>query len=147
MSGIPRGSVLDPLLFILSINDLPDCVKNIVKIFADDLKLIANVFDRASVDNDLQCLEEWEKMWLLEFNLDKCKVLHIELNNNQHLDYTLRNCKLTKSLLEKDMGVLTSDTLLWNDQIESCTSKANQMLCWITRNLMSREKLVMFIKL
>ena len=42
---------------------------------------LANVSDKDSVDNDLKCLEEWEKMWLLEFNLDKCKVLHmIELN-------------------------------------------------------------------
>ena len=143
LSGIPQGSVLGPLLFILFINDLPDCVKNTVKIFADDLKLIANVSDKASIDNDLKCLEDWEKMWLLEFNLDKCKVLHIELNNNQHLDYTLNNCKLIKSVQEKDLGVLTSGTLLWNDQIESCISKANQMLCWITRNLISREKLLM----
>ena len=41
------------------------------------------------------------------------------------------------------MGVLTSGTLLWNDQIESCISKANQMLCWISRNLISREKSLM----
>ena len=54
------------------------------------MKLIANVFDKASIANDLKCLEDWEKIWLLEFNLDKCKVLHIEMNNNQHLDYTLK---------------------------------------------------------
>ena len=41
------------------------------------------------------------------------------------------------------MGVLTSGNLLWNDQIESCISKANQMLCWIARNLISREKTLM----
>ena len=46
LSGIPQGSVLGPLLFILFINDLPDCVKNTVKIFADDLKLIANVSEK-----------------------------------------------------------------------------------------------------
>ena len=91
--------------------------------------------EKASVDNDLKCLEECR---LLEFDLDKCKVLHIELNNNQHFDYSLRNCKLTKSVQEKYLVVLTSDTLLWNDQIKSCISKANQMLCWITRNLISR---------
>ena len=62
--------------------------------------------------------------------------------NNQRLDYTSNNDKLRKSVQEKDFGVLTSDTLLWNDQIESCLSKTNQMLCWITRNLISREKLL-----
>ena len=70
-------------------------------------------------------------------------LLHIELNNNQHLDYTLNNCVLKKTVQEKDLGVLTSGTLLWNEQIESCISKANQMICWITRNLISREKSLM----
>ena len=107
LSGIPQGSVLGPLLFILFINDLPDCIRSTVKIFADDLKLIANISDKSLVDSDLKCLEDWEKMWLLEFNLDKCKVLHIELNNNQHLDYTLNNCLLKKTVQEKDRWVFS----------------------------------------
>ena len=45
LSGIPQGSVLGPLLFILFINDLPDCIKSFIKIFADDLKIIANSAD------------------------------------------------------------------------------------------------------
>ena len=80
---------------------------------------------------------------MLEFNSDKCKVLHIDLNDNEHLDYVLNGKKLKKTEQEKDLGVLTSGTLLWNDQIESCISKANQMLCWISRNLISREKSLM----
>ena len=143
LSGIPQGSVLGPLLFILFINDLPDCLKSSVKIFADDLKLIANLSDKTVIDNDLKSLEDWERKWLLEFNSDKCKVLHIDLNDNEHQDYVLNGKKLKKTEQEKDLGVLTSGTLLWNDQIESCISKANQMLCWISRNLISREKSLM----
>ena len=109
----------------------------------DDLKLIANLSDKTVVDNDLKSLEDWERKWLLEFNSDKCKVLHIDLNDNEHLDYVLNGKKLKKTEQEKDLGVLTSGTLLWNDQIESCISKANQMLCWISRNLISREKSLM----
>ena len=143
LSGIPQGSVLGPLLFILFINDLPDCLKSSVKIFADDLKLIANLSDKAVIDDDLKSLEDWERKWLLEFNTDKCKVLHIEFNDNEHLDYVLNDKILKKTEQEKDLGVLTSGTLLWNDQIESCVSKANQMLCWISRNLISRERFLM----
>ena len=143
MSGIPQGSVLGPLLFILFINDLPDCLKSSVKIFADDLKLIANLSDKTVIDNDLKSLEDWERKWLLEFNSEKCKVLHIDLNDNEHLNYVLNGKQLKKTEQEKDLGVLTSGTLLWNDQIESCISKANQMLCWISRNLISREKSLM----
>ena len=142
-SGIPQGSVLGPLLFILFINDLPDCLKSSVKIFADDLKLIANLSDKTVIDNDLKSLEDWERKWLLEFNSEKCKVLHIDLNDNKHVDYVLNGKQLKKTEQEKDLGVLTSGTLLWNDQIESCISKANQMLCWISRNLISREKSLM----
>ena len=50
---------------------------------------------------------------------------------------------MKKSEQQKDLGVLTSGTLLWNDQINSCVSKANQMICWITRNLISREQSLM----
>ena len=63
---------MGPLLFILIINDLPDCLVSSVKIFADDLKLIANLSDKTVIDNDLKSLEDWERKWLLEFNSDKC---------------------------------------------------------------------------
>ena len=97
LSGIPQGSVLGPLLFILFINDLPDCLKSTVKIFADDLKLIANLSDKNVIEDDLKTLENWERKWLLEFNTDKCKVLHIEFNDNKHLDYVL-NDKILKKI-------------------------------------------------
>ena len=143
LSGIPQGSVLGPLLFILFINDLPDCIKSFIKIFADDLKIIANSADTDTIENDLKNLEKWEKKWLLEFNIDKCKVLHLNFNGNQNLNYLLNGVEMKKSEQEKDLGVLTSGTLLWNDQINSCVSKANQMICWIIRNLISREQSLM----
>ena len=112
--------------------------------FADDLKLIvANSSDKTVVDSDLKSLEEWERNWLLAFNTSKCKVMHLEFNDNEHLEYSLDDKILNKTVQEKDLGVLTSGTLLWNDQIGSCVSKANQMICWISRNLISREKSLM----
>ena len=47
--------------------------------------------------------------------------------------------EMKKSEQEKDLGVLISGTLLWNDQINSCVSKANQMICWITRDLICMQ--------
>ena len=95
------------------------------------------------VVNDLKLLEDWERKWLLEFNVNKCKVLHLNFNGSEHLDYVFKGSELRKTYQEKDLGVPTSGNLLWNDQIESCISKANQMLCWIARNLISREKTLM----
>ena len=142
-SGIPQGSVLGPLLFLLFVNDLPKLLQSKVKLFADDLKLIANSGNRAVVENDLKVLESWENDWLLRFNTEKCKVVHIDLNSNPQTDYNLNGNLLAKSVQEKDLGVLTSGTLLWNDQIDACIKKANGMICWIARNLISREKSLM----
>ena len=69
--------------------------------------------------------------------------MHLEFNNNQKLSYILDNTVLESCEQEKDLGVLTSVNLLWNDHISSCISKANQMICWIARSIISREKSLM----
>ena len=88
-------------------------------------------------------LELWESTWLLEFNVKKCKVLHTSFNNNPYNTYYLNGKVMLMSDHEKDLGVLTTCNLLWNDQINSCVNKANQMICFIARNLISREKSLM----
>ena len=96
--------------------------------------MIAKASDKLQVDNDLKMLELWESTWLLEFNVKKCKVLHTSFNNNPHNTYHLNGKVMLKSDQEKDLGVLTTCNLLWNDQINSCINKANQMICFIARN-------------
>ena len=62
LSGVPQGTVLGPILFLVMINDLPDCVKSIVRLFADDCVLyrcINNFEDCLILQNDLKCLEKW----------------------------------------------------------------------------------------
>ena len=139
LSGVPQGSVLGPLLFILFVNDLPESVQNKVKLFADDLKLIAA--DCKSVTEDLHELEIWESIWLLRFNPSKCKVMHIDFNDNPNLNYSLDGVNLETS--EQDLGVVTHMSLKWDEQIKASISKANQMICWIVRNLIIRDKTVM----
>ena len=143
LSGILQGSVLGPLLFLIYINDLPCYVKSFIKLFADDVKIIANVKDRSVIDEDLKGLELWGSTWLLDFNYDKCKVLHTDIIANKCFDYTLNDNYLKISEQEKDLGILTSNTLLWTDQISSSVSKANKLICWITRNLINKDRSVM----
>ena len=79
LSGIPQGSVLGPILFVIFINDLPDMVKSTAKIFADDTKIfnrILNRDDHQQMQADLNYLVKWSEEWQLGFNESKCKVLH-----------------------------------------------------------------------
>ena len=75
LSGVPQGSVLGPLLFLLFVDDLPEGIKSIIKLFADDVKMIVNPFNNLVAD--LQLLELWEAQWCLKFNVDKCMVMQV----------------------------------------------------------------------
>ena len=112
-SGVPQGSVLGPLLFIIYINDLPNAVKSHCKLFADDAKLyrqIANIKDFREIQEDLFELCRWTIKWQLFFNLNKCKVLHLGLNNPQY-EYKMTDMNgnlidVQKVENEKDLGII-----------------------------------------
>ena len=81
-SGVPQGSVLGPLLFLLFINDLPNYVspESTTRMFADDCALYRPIHtdqDARALQQDLDGLQRWEKDWLMEFHPQKCQILHI----------------------------------------------------------------------
>ena len=87
LSGVPQGSVLGPILFVLYINDLPEIVTSFVKLFADDTtklynQITKNYSERGDrIQEDLQTLEGWSNTWLLKFNASKCKCMHMGYDN------------------------------------------------------------------
>ena len=99
-SGVPQGSVLGPILFLLYINDLPDNIQSNVRLFADDTAVYLAVQGQEDTDiiqNDLNILQEWEKAWDMEFNPSKCQVVHIS-----------RSCKPIKNKYTMHRQVLDS---------------------------------------
>ena len=71
LSGVPQGTVLGPLLFVLYINDILDNTKSHGFMFADDTKLFRQVTskeDALVLQSDINLLDEWSKKWLLSFN-------------------------------------------------------------------------------
>ena len=129
-SGVPQGSVLGPLLFVVYINDLMTNVLNVLKLFADDTKIMSKIVDDSScnaLQDDLNKLANWSNEWSIKFNEDKCKVMHIG-KSNPHFDYKMNDHILQKTEIERDLGVLISNDLEWDQQVISATSKANRKL-------------------
>ena len=143
LSGVPQGSVLGPLLFVLFINDLPGGLNNVTKLFADDLKLIGNASNVNSINEDLASLERWEELWLLRFNASKCKVMHLNFNDNCTHSYVLDGTSLEAVSEEKDLGLLTTCHLDWKESIYASIKDANKMISWVTRNIVNKERNVM----
>ena len=103
LSGIPQGSVLGPILFVLFINDLPDVVTSTVKIFAVDTKLfqaVRSTSDSAQLQQDLYNLVERSQKWQLGFNESKCKVIHLGTANTHH-QYEMNSVPLALTSEEK----------------------------------------------
>ena len=144
LSGVPQGSVLGPLLFIIYINDLPGGIQNFASLFADDLKLLINSDNHSEAQEDLDYLNEWQNKWLLKFNTvdNKCKVLHVG-KSNPNCKYYLNDSELPSTKTEKDLGVTINSTLTWSTNIDLAINKAMSMIGWVSRNIISRDRLVM----
>ena len=143
-SGIPQGSVLGPLLFVLYINDLPDHILNSVSLFADDLKMYGPSSKNDTLQADLDELAAWQDTWLLRFNTTdgKCKVMHVGSHNPRN-KYYLDSVELPKIDSEKDLGVLVSENWKWDQHISSIVKKATSMSAWVLRTVISRSPEVM----
>ena len=141
LSGIPQGSVLGPILFVIYINDLPDLVDSFIHLFADDTKMfnsILNDNDVANFQDDIFNLCSWSKKWQLQFNTSKCKVMHLGSNNNknnyQMFDKEDNTYTLSNTTLEKDLGVNIDEGLKFHDHVNITVKKANSIVGIIKRN-------------
>ena len=110
-SGIPQGSVLGPILFVLYINDMPEVVDktSFLYLFADDTKVfrkIMNAADSVILQSDIDKLMEWSRTWLLKFHPDKCVYMGIGYKNSPVIQkYLMDDHMLAVSDCEKDIGV------------------------------------------
>ncbi|CAF1064320.1 unnamed protein product [Brachionus calyciflorus] len=134
-SGVPQGSVLGPVLFIIFINDLVDLIKSPCELFADDTKF-GEILDEPSkhilLQETLNKVSEWTRLWVIALNEDKCKVLHFG-HENPHYKYTLNGIEIKDSDGERDLGIFFNCNLKWSTHINACVNKANSTLGLIKR--------------
>ena len=148
LSGIPQGSVLGPLLFIIYINDLPDMLGGEIYLFADDAKIFKHIKSEHDV-HDLQqtcdALQHWSDRWLLKLNVSKCMMIPISAGaGGSGSTYRLVKEGKVENLQTvnkvKDLGITVDSRLGFKDHIHDKVNKAYSMLGVIRRNFKHVDK-------
>lgn len=134
LSGVPQGSVLGPLLFVLYTYDLPKILQAQCLMFADDIKLFGNPLNcHQTLQTDLNAIHEWSNLWLLPLNPSKCTVLHIGPNNPKN-HYNVSTTQIKSTTEQLDLGIVVTDNLSWSNQVSRAIKKANTALYLIRKS-------------
>ena len=140
-SGVPQGTVLGPLLFLIYINNLPKGILSNVRLFADDCilyKEIKSSNDSAQLQADIDIITTWEKTWQMNFNKTKCYSMKITHKKNPVVTtYKMDDTTLDEVKSYPYLGVEISKDMNWATHINSISNKANRMLGLLRRNIHS----------
>ena len=142
LSGAPQGSILGPLLFIIYINDFPSAVSSSTTLlFADDTKCAKSVTSQLAcqqLQNDLDSLSSWSQEWNLPFNEGKFRLLQFSTNATGDIhSYNINGQSITPSTSHKDLGILFTNTLNWEDHYNLITSRAYRQVSMLWRSFTS----------
>ena len=138
-SGVPQGTVLGPLLFLMYVNDIGEGVSSSIRLFADDCVLyrpIQSQADAVQLQQDLTSLEQWSNTWKMSFNASKCYKMSVSRKQHPYgADYFINNKKLTDVFHNPYLGVELQADLKWDHHIHNSSTKANKVLGFLRRNL------------
>ena len=144
LSGVPQGSVIGPILFLVYINDLPEHVGATVRLFADDTMMymaMTGARDAASLQQDLDHLAAWEEKWQMKFHPEKCSVIRITRKQSPDIyNYQLHGHILKTETDSKYLGVTINNKLCWNNHISNICNKANSSIGFLRRNLQISQR-------
>ena len=137
LSGVPQGTVVGPILFIIYVNDMPDIVENgiILDLFADDSKM-CNAFKLVKnclvLQKALVRLVIWARLWQLKLNMDKCLVLRIEKVNPQYV-YCIDGSPLEAPEHVINLVITMLKSLTFHEHIKRMMAKCYRKLFFIKK--------------
>ena len=141
LSGVPQGTVLGPILFLIHINDISENIESEIRLFADDCvcyREINTINDCKKLQDDIDRLENWAAIWGMRFQPAKCNMMSLSRKkSNVKFDYTLKDTKLIFLQSIKYLGVNITSNLHWGKHIEEICNKSYRTLGLLKRNLSS----------
>ena len=138
-SGVPQGSVLGPVLFLLYINYINEHIKSSIRLFADDIIIFRNISsktDHEILQTDLSQLQTWSDKWQMEFNVSRC--VHLPITNKAKPSphkYSLSGQPLSTVSSHSYLGVKLDSKLTWTNHVTDITSTSSKFLGMIKRTL------------
>ncbi|CAH8868563.1 unnamed protein product [Trichobilharzia szidati] len=130
-SGVPQGTILSPLLFLIYVNEIPSVVNSSCLLFADDIKIwraLHDDSDQLALQEDLNLLSDWCKHWALEINLNKSVVMHAS-HSHVH-NYSMNGIALPVVTEYKDLGVVVQHDLKTATNCRAAATKGFRIL-WV----------------
>ena len=124
LAGVPQGSILGPLLFLIYINDLPDNLESLAKLFADNTSLFSTVHDPSKsaklLNDDLQKISDWAFKWKMLFNPDVTKqaqevIFSRKSNKTDHPVVYFNEAPVAKASCQKHLGMHLDEKLNFNN--------------------------------
>ena len=158
ISGVPQGTVLGPILFLIFINDIEHCItESIIRCFADDTRVSISVTceqDVSVLQNDLNSVIKWSERNNMALHKDKFEYMCHRHNRRSALvelpfvselyQYSVSNDKSLAPVGQlRDLGVLVSNDLSWQPHIKTIANKARQKAAWVFSVFQTRSTVIM----
>ena len=156
-AGVPQGSILGPLLFLIYINDLPDNLSTNVKLFADDTSLFSVVHDIATsscdLNYDLNRVREWAFQWKMSFNPEPSKqaqevIFTRKLQKKDYPPLYFNDSSVKETCTQKHLGMLLDFRLDFQEHWKSLLKKVNKTVTLLRKfqNILPRSALLTMYK-